>query len=340
MWVQHPAQDQRPYAMSKTWAAGRARRITLDGHARSALVVSTRSPAEVSFYLGLATANATFSAAAVALGLLHCTSWRARAFAVTVLLSGTLGIASALATVARGRSSGVGNILIGFGVAVAAACVLLQALRLIFTVRQAPRSSKRLAARTSSTLPLPITWTKRRADPDRFDTEGPPAGAPRLIVGSSPARILRRPLFATIGGFIAVLASAAMLTLPDLFTSVFHSRPVGVAATPLVRTAADRDGDGVSNRQDACPITPAITSDGCLVTPEHPSGHDHDGDGILDPQDACASLPAKTLGGCPKTRADRDGDGIRNRRDECPLTSAVTLTGCPPSEDPAADTHP
>lgn len=289
--------------------------------------MSTRSPAEVSFYLGLATANATFSAAAVALGLLHCTSWRERAFAVTVLLSGTLGIASALATVARGRSSGVGNILIGFGVAVAVACVLLQALRLIFTVRQAPRSSKRPAARTSSTLPLPITWTKHRAGPDKFDTEGPPAGTPRLIVGSSPARILRRPLFATIAGFIAVLASAAMLTLPDLFTSVFRSRPVGVAAT-VGRTPADRDGDGVPNSQDACPRTPADTPDGCLVTPDH----DQDGDGILDRQDACPSIPAKTLGGCPKTRADRDGDGVRNRHDECPLTSALTSSGCPASE--------
>lgn len=111
--------------------------------------VKSRSPAEVSFYLGLATAIASFSAAAVALGLLHCTRRSERAVAVGVLLCGTLGIAAALATVARGRTSGVGNILIGLGVVVAAACVLMRALRLIFTVREGPRPREYVAACSS-----------------------------------------------------------------------------------------------------------------------------------------------------------------------------------------------
>jgi hypothetical protein len=234
--------------------------------------VSSRTPGEVSFYLGLATATATFSAAAVALGLLQCGRWRERVVAVSVLLCGTLGIAAALATVARGRTSGVGNILIGIGVVVAAACVLMQALRIIFTVREESRAPEYPAANSSQTRSLPVIWTGRRAERDGLGSDGPGAGAP-LRLGALPAAgVLHRPFWVTLSASVAVLGLAAVVALPDLFEGFFRSRPVGTSRdTPVltIPTATtdpgptDKDGDGTINRLDECPRKPADTANGC-----------------------------------------------------------------------------
>lgn len=56
----------------------------------------------------------------------------------------------------------------------------------------------------------------------------------------------------------------------------------------------DRDGDGVADRLDKCPATPAgrkVNSEGCEI--------DSDGDGIVDGEDKCPAVYAKTVDGCP-----------------------------------------
>jgi hypothetical protein len=178
-------------------------------------------------YLGLATATATFSAAAVALGLLQCTRWLERVGAVSVLLCGTLGIAAALTTVARGQTSGVSNVLIGVGVSVAAAYVLLQALRLIFTVREDAEHSEYRMANSSSTHKLPVIWTPRWTQLNGFGGENYGASAPVMMWGSRANSVLHRQLWVTASAFVAVFTVAAVVAVPDLFDNFFRNRPVG-----------------------------------------------------------------------------------------------------------------
>lgn len=102
--------------------------------------------------------------------------------------------------------------------------------------------------------------------------------------------------------------------------------PAGVAVDtrgcPL-----DSDKDGVSDYLDQCPDTPfgaAVDSKGCPV--------DSDGDGVFDYQDQCPNTPAGAPvdnNGCP---LDSDGDGVFDYLDNCPGTPAgvsVDENGCP-----------
>ncbi len=89
----------------------------------------------------------------------------------------------------------------------------------------------------------------------------------------------------------------------------------------------DSDGDGVADRKDKCPDTPAgakVDEKGCPF--------DTDGDGVFDGIDQC---PDTTEGwpvdekGCPK---DSDGDGVPDAKDTCPATpkgAKVDEKGCP-----------
>jgi outer membrane protein OmpA-like peptidoglycan-associated protein len=100
---------------------------------------------------------------------------------------------------------------------------------------------------------------------------------------------------------------------------------------------ADRDHDGVADRDDACPDVKGVKSsdaktNGC------PADRDHDG--IADAVDACPDLagvanadPKKH--GCP---ADRDGDGVADDDDACPdakgsKTSDPKTNGCAADRD-------
>ncbi|UYZ62418.1 OmpA family protein [Hymenobacter weizhouensis] len=90
--------------------------------------------------------------------------------------------------------------------------------------------------------------------------------------------------------------------------------------------AKDEDNDGVPDRKDKCPGTPAgvgVDLTGCPL--------DGDGDGVPDYQDKCPTekgLPA--LQGCP----DRDGDGVRDLDDACPDTPGkAELRGCPDADN-------
>ena len=78
------------------------------------------------------------------------------------------------------------------------------------------------------------------------------------------------------------------------------------AQPPAAQPVRDRDGDGIPNRQDSCPIKPASTPNGCpdpapIVPPptSQPPLADRDGDGIPNRQDSCPNKPASTPSGCP-----------------------------------------
>ncbi len=92
--------------------------------------------------------------------------------------------------------------------------------------------------------------------------------------------------------------------------------------------AKDTDGDGVPDRKDKCPDTPAgvkVDVNGCPL--------DTDGDGVPDYQDKCPDVKGlAALQGCP----DADGDGVADADDKCPNTPAgvkVDATGCPLDAD-------
>jgi OOP family OmpA-OmpF porin len=108
---------------------------------------------------------------------------------------------------------------------------------------------------------------------------------------------------------------------------------------------ADRDHDGILDRDDACPDESGIKSDdpqknGC------PPPKDRDRDGILDTDDACPDEPGiksedPQKNGCP--RPDTDKDGIFDDEDACVnepgvRTTDPTANGCPPPKDTDKDT--
>jgi len=90
----------------------------------------------------------------------------------------------------------------------------------------------------------------------------------------------------------------------------------------------DSDMDGVSDKKDKCPDTPAgvaVDTNGCPV--------DTDGDGVADYIDDCPTVAGLTsLKGCP----DADGDGVADKDDKCPDTPKgvkVDAFGCPLDTD-------
>ena len=90
----------------------------------------------------------------------------------------------------------------------------------------------------------------------------------------------------------------------------------------------DTDGDGVYDKDDACPEVPGLKEfNGCP---------DSDGDGIEDSKDECPNeAGTAAMNGCP----DSDGDGVADNVDECPETPGLKeLAGCPDSDgDGVAD---
>jgi len=93
----------------------------------------------------------------------------------------------------------------------------------------------------------------------------------------------------------------------------------------------DTDVDGVPDKKDKCPGTPAgaiVDERGCPI--------DTDGDGIYDGLDRCAGTPAGATvdkSGCPM---DSDGDGVYDGIDKCggtPSGAVVDNAGCPKDTD-------
>ncbi|MCC6901974.1 MAG: OmpA family protein [Polyangiaceae bacterium] len=94
---------------------------------------------------------------------------------------------------------------------------------------------------------------------------------------------------------------------------------------------ADRDGDGIYDKEDACPDVPGVRTDDPKTNGCPPPG-DRDKDTIIDPEDACPDEPGvKTddpkTNGCPAPK-DTDGDGILDPVDACPEAAG------PANDDP------
>lgn len=93
----------------------------------------------------------------------------------------------------------------------------------------------------------------------------------------------------------------------------------------------DTDRDGIPDKVDACPATPAgarVDASGCPI--------DSDGDSVYDGFDQCAATPRGALvdrSGCPR---DSDGDGVLDGLDKCAATppgARVDPKGCPSDSD-------
>jgi len=110
--------------------------------------------------------------------------------------------------------------------------------------------------------------------------------------------------------------------------------------------AKDTDGDGIYDREDACPDVAGLkefkgcpdtdgdgiedSKDACVNEAglaEFQGCPDTDGDGVADKDDACPDVAGlKSLGGCP----DADGDGVTDKADKCPdVKGPKENGGCP-----------
>jgi OmpA-OmpF porin, OOP family len=139
---------------------------------------------------------------------------------------------------------------------------------------------------------------------------------------------------------------------------LFMENSVGLYITPGKAKKKDSDGDGVPDKTDKCPDTPAgvaVDANGCPLDsdkdgvpdyldkcPGTPLGEkvdangcplDSDKDGVLDSMDDCPDVPGlPELKGCP----DADGDGVPDKTDRCPNTPKgykVDEFGCPLDAD-------
>ena len=92
-----------------------------------------------------------------------------------------------------------------------------------------------------------------------------------------------------------------------------------VAGLESLNGCPDDDGDGIRNSDDDCPLTAGVAAfNGCP---------DADGDGIKDSDDACPNVAGTAaLKGCP----DSDRDGIADSKDDCPRKAGpASNNGCP-----------
>src|SRR2546428_10494404 len=100
-------------------------------------------------------------------------------------------------------------------------------------------------------------------------------------------------------------------------TATHYVGTAGLSVFHLGTPSKDSDHDGVSDKLDACPDTPAgatVDSKGCPIDSDH--------DGVYDGIDKCPGTPAGAhvdAIGCP---TDADADGVPDGIDQCPNTPA------------------
>ncbi len=115
-------------------------------------------------------------------------------------------------------------------------------------------------------------------------------------------------------------------SLDEERTDVAVTMAISYLFAQTSRTVKDADGDGVSDKLDQCPSTPAgvqVDEKGCAL--------DSDGDGVANHMDDCPNTPAGVQVNERGCAADDDGDGVPNHKDECPDTQAgatVDEKGC------------
>jgi outer membrane protein OmpA-like peptidoglycan-associated protein len=137
------------------------------------------------------------------------------------------------------------------------------------------------------------------------------------------------------------IQSNAMITTSDKserldkyvsgFTDLAWQHSFGLTVALGKISKGDADHDGVTDRKDACPNTPA----GDLVDSKTGCSIDSDKDNIADNKDACPQIAGVfALNGCP----DSDGDGIKDSEDKCPnLAGDKALNGCPDADKDGVD---
>jgi type IX secretion system PorP/SprF family membrane protein len=136
------------------------------------------------------------------------------------------------------------------------------------------------------------------------------------------------------------LGYAYDITLSNLKAYSNGSHEVGLAMR--FGAKADRDKDGIPDKDDQCPDEPGIKENkGCpkkddvaKKTPKDSTAvadatTDTDKDGILDKDDDCPKLKGtKACNGCPI--CDTDRDGIADNVDKCPDIAGIpNNNGCP-----------
>ena len=108
-------------------------------------------------------------------------------------------------------------------------------------------------------------------------------------------------------------------TLDDTYNYLQY----GVGVKFSMQRDKDRDGDGVLDRDDACPdVAGPVNNYGCPLA-------DDDNDGVPNNLDACPQV-AGAINGCP----DTDGDSVPDIYDACPTVAGdASLGGCPDSDN-------
>jgi outer membrane protein OmpA-like peptidoglycan-associated protein len=94
------------------------------------------------------------------------------------------------------------------------------------------------------------------------------------------------------------------------------------AGEPAFKGCPDTDKDGLEDSKDDCPNEAgSLTFNGCPDT---------DGDGIKDSEDTCPNeAGSKEMKGCP----DKDGDGLSDKEDGCPtMAGSKEMNGCPDTD--------
>jgi OOP family OmpA-OmpF porin len=98
------------------------------------------------------------------------------------------------------------------------------------------------------------------------------------------------------------------------------------APKPVVKADIDSDKDGIYDRADSCPNTPAgvkVDQKGCM--------YDIDRDGVADELDQCVNTPRDVKVDATGCELDTDRDGVGNSKDQCPRTpmdAEVGTNGC------------
>lgn len=127
-----------------------------------------------------------------------------------------------------------------------------------------------------------------------------------------------------------LISLLVILFFAILFFRLFWKGENTISTLPVeeiaeVEMVEDKDGDGISDENDNCPLLKGtISNNGCPA--------DADKDGVYDEQDKCPNIPGTSENeGCP---LDSDGDGVYDGKDKCPdLAGVFKNNGCPADSD-------
>ena len=128
---------------------------------------------------------------------------------------------------------------------------------------------------------------------------------------------------ATVGYLDSAYYNPQQTTVATTGNDLFMLHTIGLGFN--LGAGKDEDKDGVSDKKDKCPNTPAdvkVDLNGCPV--------DTDGDGVADYEDKCPSVAGiLSTRGCP----DADKDGVADLDDQCPNEAGKPeLKGCPDAD--------